>query len=93
VWDRTTILEYFSMARRHVAMGERNIARQRDAELERDGHDSLDAERLLADFEKLLVCGPPGNTQAIAESAAGKLPSICGLSRDMEHDGDRRTGD
>jgi hypothetical protein len=40
-----------------------------------------------------LVCGRPGSTQALAESAAGKLPGICDLSRDMEYDGDLRTGD
>jgi two-component sensor histidine kinase len=55
LWDRTAVLEYFSMARRHVAIGERHIARQREivAELERDGHDSLDAKRLLGYFEEL----------------------------------------
>jgi hypothetical protein len=43
------------MARRHVAMGERHIARQREivAKLERDGHDSLDSKRLLGFFEEL----------------------------------------
>jgi PAS domain S-box-containing protein len=54
-WDRTIFLEHFSMARRHVATGERNIARQREivAGLERDGHNSLDAKRLLGFFEEL----------------------------------------
>jgi hypothetical protein len=55
LWDRTTILESFSMARRHVAMGERHIAREREivARLERDGRDSLDSKRLLGYFEEL----------------------------------------
>jgi two-component sensor histidine kinase len=55
LWDRTAILESFSMARRHVAMGERNIARQREivAGLERDGHDSLNSKQLLGYFEEL----------------------------------------
>jgi two-component sensor histidine kinase len=55
LWDRTAILESFSMARRHVAMGERHIARQREivARLERNGHDSLDSKRLLGYFEEL----------------------------------------
>jgi hypothetical protein len=55
LWDRTAILERFSMARRHVAMGARHIARQREivARLERDGHDSLDSKRLLGYFEEL----------------------------------------
>jgi PAS domain S-box-containing protein len=54
-WDRTTLLEHFSMARRHVATGERTIARQREiaATLEHDGHDSQGAKRLLAHFEQL----------------------------------------
>src|SRR5262249_52945160 len=55
LWDRTAIRESFSMARRHVAMGERHIARQREivARLERNGHDSLDSKRLLGYFEEL----------------------------------------
>jgi PAS domain S-box-containing protein len=53
--DYTTILEHLSTARRHVWTGERNIARQRRvvAELERDDHFSLEAKRLLAQFEEL----------------------------------------
>jgi PAS domain S-box-containing protein len=55
LWDRTAMLESFSMACRHVAMGERHIARQREilAELERGGHNSLDSKSLLACFEEL----------------------------------------
>ena len=43
------------MARRHIATGARNIDRQRElvALLERDGHGSQDAKRLLALFEEL----------------------------------------
>jgi hypothetical protein len=43
------------MTRRHVATGERNIARQREivAGLERDGHSSLEAKWLIASFEEL----------------------------------------
>src|SRR5262249_51528892 len=53
--DRTTLLEYFSMARRHVATGETLIARQHEivARLERGGHNSLDAKRLLDTFEEI----------------------------------------
>ena len=54
--DGTRLLEHFSVACRHVATGERNIARQREivATLERDGHSSLlDAKWLLASFEEL----------------------------------------
>jgi len=43
------------MASRHVAIGERNIARQHEivAWLERDGHNSEVAKWLLASFEEL----------------------------------------
>ena len=43
------------MARRHVATGEQNVARQREivATLERGGHNSLVAKSLLASFEEL----------------------------------------
>jgi hypothetical protein len=53
--DYTAILERLSAARRHVRTSERNIARQRKvvSELERDGHVSLEAKRLLARFEEL----------------------------------------
>jgi PAS domain S-box-containing protein len=52
--ERATLLEY-SMARRHVATGEQNVARQREivARLERGGHNSLVAKSLLASFEEL----------------------------------------
>jgi hypothetical protein len=54
-WDRTTLLKHLSMARRHVATGDRTIARQREiiAELESGGHSSLDAKWLLAHLEEL----------------------------------------
>jgi hypothetical protein len=53
--DPTTIVERLSAARRHVRTGERNIARQRKvvAKLQRGGHVSLDAKRLLAEFDEL----------------------------------------
>jgi len=53
--DRAILLERFSMARRHVATGERNIARQREivAKLERDGHNAQEAKWLLASFEEI----------------------------------------
>jgi hypothetical protein len=53
--DYTTILERLSVARRHVWRGQQNIARQQKvvAELERDEHVSLDAKRLLAQFEEI----------------------------------------
>jgi len=53
--DRAALLERFSKARRHVATGERNIARQREivAKLERGGHNSQEAKWLLASFEEI----------------------------------------
>jgi hypothetical protein len=53
--DRTTLLKYFSMACRHVAIGEKNVARQREivAWLEGGGHNFRVAKSLLASFEEL----------------------------------------
>jgi hypothetical protein len=53
--DHASILARLSVARRHIRTGDRNIARQRKvvAELERDGHVSLEAKRLLGRFEEL----------------------------------------
>jgi hypothetical protein len=53
--DRTALLERFSAVLRHVAIGETNIARQREivARLERGGHNSLEARSLLASFEEI----------------------------------------
>jgi len=53
--DRAALLERFSKARRHVATGERNIARQREivAKLERGGHNAQEAKWLLASFEEI----------------------------------------
>jgi hypothetical protein len=47
-------VEQFSTARRHVAIGDRNIAHQREivAGLERDGPNLLAAKWLLAHFEE-----------------------------------------
>jgi hypothetical protein len=52
--DRDMLREYLAQCRRHVAMGEAHIARQKDiiAELERDGHDSAKARDLLRVFEE-----------------------------------------
>jgi hypothetical protein len=52
--DRAMLKVHLDMAERHVLDGERHIARQRKivAELERDGHDSDHATRLLRSFEQ-----------------------------------------
>jgi hypothetical protein len=53
--DRATVLEHLAQARRHVSLGERHIARQRQliAGLERVGSDSWEAWKLLQQFEDL----------------------------------------
>ena len=50
--DRAMLLDHLEMAKRHVAEGEVHIANQKIilAELERDGHDTVEARRLLANF-------------------------------------------
>jgi len=55
--DRALWEQHLFLAERHVAAGERHVARQREivAELERQGHDSGVAVRLLDSFEKLLA--------------------------------------
>ncbi len=46
--------QHLAQAEEHIALGQHHIARQRKlvAKLERDGHDTTDARRLLANFEK-----------------------------------------
>ncbi|WP_439370929.1 hypothetical protein [Bradyrhizobium sp. DASA03120] len=48
--DRTMLQEHLAMAERHVALGEKHLVKQEAliAELDRDGHDTLDALKLLA---------------------------------------------
>lgn len=50
--DRRLKLAHLAQARHHVAQGEEHVARQTKlvAELERDGHDTSEARRLLAQF-------------------------------------------
>ncbi len=53
--DRRMLLEHLAKANEHVELGERHVRRQRElvAELERDGHDTREARKLLEQFEKL----------------------------------------
>lgn len=53
--DREMIESHLAQARRHVAEGEQHVSRQREllAELARDGHDTTEAVKLLANFEDL----------------------------------------
>ncbi|MDA9421513.1 MULTISPECIES: hypothetical protein [Bradyrhizobium] len=48
--DRTMLQQHLAMAERHVALGEHHLAKQEAliAELDRDGHDTADALKLLA---------------------------------------------
>ena len=48
-------MERLALAEEHVALGAKNVARQREiiAELERDGHDATQAWELLAQLEQL----------------------------------------
>lgn len=53
--DRNVILEHLEQARRHVAEGERHLARQREliADLEGSAHDVAAARQLLSQFEEM----------------------------------------
>jgi hypothetical protein len=53
--NRSVLQERLNRVRRHIAMGEENLARLREiiARLERSGHDSSAARELLARFEEL----------------------------------------
>lgn len=55
--DRATILDHLQLAERHVAEGERHIARQKEiiVELENDRHDAIAARALLVQFEEMQV--------------------------------------
>ena len=52
--DESTLRQYLAGAETHVRQGEVHLARQRQliAALERDGHDTTQAERLLTTFEE-----------------------------------------
>ena len=54
--DKALVRDHLEQARRHVADGDKHVARQRQlvAKLDRDGHDSSEARRLLEQFEELL---------------------------------------
>ena len=55
--DREMLKQRLIVAEEHILLGERHIVRQRElvAELERDGHDTAEAIRLLTSFEELQV--------------------------------------
>ena len=53
--DREMVERHLAQAQRHVKEGERHIAGQREllTRLDRDGHDTTEAAKLLANFEDL----------------------------------------
>ena len=53
--ERAELEHHILVARRHVELGERHIARQREIieQLKQHGHDTTSAERLLNTFEAL----------------------------------------
>ncbi|MBV8534283.1 MAG: hypothetical protein JO128_01750 [Alphaproteobacteria bacterium] len=71
--DRRMLLEHLAMANRHVEKGERHVRRQRElvAELERDGHNTVEAKKLLEQFEKLQEMHKADRDRIERELAAG----------------------
>lgn len=55
--DRSLVERHLAQAQRHVADGERHVEEQRAlvSELERHGHDTAQAVRLLGQFEEMLA--------------------------------------
>jgi hypothetical protein len=53
--DREMLKRHLAQAEEHIAMGDKNIARQREVivQLERDGHDTASARNFLREFEQL----------------------------------------
>ena len=53
--DRAMIAEHLAQAERHVTLGERHVAEQRERviNLGQDGHDATGAASLLSQFEEL----------------------------------------
>jgi hypothetical protein len=53
--DRALLRRHLAQTERYITEGERHIADQRDliVKLERDGHDTVHARRLLIQFEEL----------------------------------------
>jgi hypothetical protein len=78
------VLDHLQQAERHVAEGERHLARQKEivAELPGDGHDARAARALLAQFEDLLALHIADRDRIRAElvtategASAGELPT------------------
>lgn len=69
--ERTMILNHLAQAERHVKEGEQHVAKQRALVgiLERDGHDTAVAIRLLNAFEALQVMHITDRDRIAAELA------------------------
>ena len=54
--DREQLTEHLAQAERHIEQSYEHIARQSElvTRLQRDGHETSEAKRLLAEFEELL---------------------------------------
>jgi hypothetical protein len=56
-FDRDSVSRHLELANKHVAGGQRRVEAQLELvlRLERDGHDTLQAKRLLEQFEQILA--------------------------------------
>jgi hypothetical protein len=70
--DRAMILEHLELAQRHVAEGERHVARQKEivAELANDAHGTTATRALLIQFEEMQAPHVADRDRLRAELAA-----------------------
>jgi hypothetical protein len=71
--DRNTVLQHLKLASKHVAEGQKRVEAQIAlvAKLERDGHDTRQAKRLLEQFEQTLKLHVQTRDRIIQELAEG----------------------
>ena len=74
--DRQRLFKHLSLVKKHIARGEKSLARQRRvvAELQRDGHDATMARNLLSTFERLQA-GNIAEGDALARQLAEMPPA------------------
>ena len=71
--DKLTMTEeHLQLANKHVAKGEQHLANQREliCQMERDGHNSTEARRLLKEFEELQAMHIADRERLLQEKAA-----------------------
>jgi hypothetical protein len=98
--DRKVLGRHLQQAERHVAVGQGHISRQRDcvAQLERDGHDAVEARGLLAQFEELQSMHIAHRTASRASLATGlegstaRLARLCFRDLSLKRNGHYRPG-